>query len=162
MTLVHFDEAMIHLMQLSLVISRCIIAFSVFWLSQGSVGTLIRWGGWSSCGHICHSFLNLSLKTESVDIGQSYIQNNLAPFYGPRCNSTFYLLTYLLTYLLSSYTIVDMDSGVSLSISCTRPAVYIGWSDVTVICGLYVAGQHGVHTKLSGEYLPHYSNKIEW
>jgi len=30
MTLVHFDEAMIHLMQLSLVISRCNITFSVF------------------------------------------------------------------------------------------------------------------------------------
>jgi len=30
MTLVHFDEAMIHLMQFSLVISRCNITFSVF------------------------------------------------------------------------------------------------------------------------------------
>jgi len=32
MTLVHFDEAMIHLMQFSLVISRCnkLITFSVF------------------------------------------------------------------------------------------------------------------------------------
>jgi len=31
-----------HLMQLSLVISHCNITFSVFWLSQGSVATLIR------------------------------------------------------------------------------------------------------------------------
>ena len=49
MTLVHFDEAMIpvvHLMQFPLVISRCNITFSVFWLSQGSVATLIGWGGW--------------------------------------------------------------------------------------------------------------------
>jgi len=30
MILVHFDEAMIHLMQFSLVISRCIITFPVF------------------------------------------------------------------------------------------------------------------------------------
>jgi len=40
MTLVHFDEAMIHLLQFSLVISRCNVSFSVFWLSQGSVATL--------------------------------------------------------------------------------------------------------------------------
>ena len=37
-----------HLMQCSLVISCCNITFSVFWLSRGSVATLIRWGGWSS------------------------------------------------------------------------------------------------------------------
>jgi len=30
MTLVHFDEAVIHLMQFSLVIARCSITFSVF------------------------------------------------------------------------------------------------------------------------------------
>jgi len=30
MTLVHFDEVMIHLMQYSLIISRCNITFSVF------------------------------------------------------------------------------------------------------------------------------------
>jgi len=30
MTLVHFDEAILHLMQLSLVISHCNITFSVF------------------------------------------------------------------------------------------------------------------------------------
>ena len=40
MSLVHFDEAMIHLMQFSLVITRCNVTFSVFWLSQGSVATL--------------------------------------------------------------------------------------------------------------------------
>jgi len=47
MTEVHFDEAMIHLMEFSLVISRCNITFSVFLLSQGSVAMLIRWCGWS-------------------------------------------------------------------------------------------------------------------
>jgi len=26
---------------------------------------------------------------------------------------------------------------------CQSPYVYIGWSDVTVICHLYVVGQHG-------------------
>jgi len=41
------DEAMIHLMQFSLVLFLCNITFSVFWLSQGSVATLIRWGEWS-------------------------------------------------------------------------------------------------------------------
>jgi len=62
MTLVHFDETMIHLMRFSLVISRCNITFSVFWLSQGSVVTLIRWGGWSSYCHMYCSFLNLPAK----------------------------------------------------------------------------------------------------
>jgi len=47
MTLVHFDEAMILLMQFSLVISCCNITFLVFWISQGGVATLIKWGGWS-------------------------------------------------------------------------------------------------------------------
>jgi len=42
MILVHLDEAMIHLRQFSLVISRCNITFSAFWLSQGSVETSIR------------------------------------------------------------------------------------------------------------------------
>jgi len=41
MTKVHFDEAMIHLMEFSLVLSRCNITFSVFLLSLGSVATLI-------------------------------------------------------------------------------------------------------------------------
>jgi len=53
MTLVEFDEAMIRLMQFSLVIPCCNITFSVFCLSQGSVATLIRWGGWSSYWRIC-------------------------------------------------------------------------------------------------------------
>jgi len=56
MTLIHFDEAMIHLMQFSSVISRCNITFSVFRLSQGSVTTLIRRGERNSCRHICRSF----------------------------------------------------------------------------------------------------------
>jgi len=35
-------------MQFSLVISPCNITFWVFWISQGIVATLIRWGRWSS------------------------------------------------------------------------------------------------------------------
>ena len=42
MTVVHFDEAMIRLLQPSLVICHCSITFSAFKLSQGSVATLIR------------------------------------------------------------------------------------------------------------------------
>jgi len=74
MTLVHFDEAMTHLMQFSLVISCCNITFSVFRVSQGSVATLISWGGWCSYGHVCCSLLNLPVKTalKSVDFWQSY------------------------------------------------------------------------------------------
>ena len=90
MILVHFDEAMIHLMQFSLVISRCNITFSVFWLSQGSVATLTRWGGWSSYCHMCHSFLNLSVKTvlKSVDFWQIQTKITWLVFHGPRCTST--------------------------------------------------------------------------
>ena len=51
------------LMQFSLVIFRCSIIFSAFWLSQGSAATLIRWGGWSSYSHMCRSFVSLMLKT---------------------------------------------------------------------------------------------------
>ena len=72
MTLVHFDEAVIRLMQFSLVIFCCNITFFVFWFSQGSVATLIRRGGWSLYCHMCRSFLNLSVKTalKSVDFWQ--------------------------------------------------------------------------------------------
>ena len=38
-------------MQFSLVISHRSITFFIFWLSRGSVATLIRWGGWSSYHH---------------------------------------------------------------------------------------------------------------
>jgi len=65
-----------HLMQFSLVISRCNITFSVFWLSQGSVATLIRWGGWNRYCHMCRSFVNLTVKTalKSVNFWLSYRQ----------------------------------------------------------------------------------------
>ena len=43
-------------MQFSLVISHCNITFSLFLFSQGSVATLIRWGGWSSY-HVHVSFI---------------------------------------------------------------------------------------------------------
>jgi len=85
MTLVHFDEATIHLMQFSLVIFRCNITFSVFWLSQGSVATLIRWGGWSLYCHMFGSFINLLVKTalKSVDFWQSYRQKQVGSFLWP-------------------------------------------------------------------------------
>jgi len=87
MTLVHFDEAIILLMQFSLVISCCNITFSVFWLSQGSVATLIRWGGWSSYRHICHSFLNLIAKMalKSMIFDEVAGKNKLAAFLWPMC-----------------------------------------------------------------------------
>jgi len=83
MTLVHFDEAMIHLMHFSLTISRCNITFLVFWLSQGSVATLIRWGGWSSYCHMCRSFLKLPVKTalKSIDFWQSYRQKSVGSIF---------------------------------------------------------------------------------
>jgi len=85
MTLVHFDEAMVHLIQFSLVISRCNITFSVFWFSQGNVATLIRRDGWSSYCYTCRSFLNLSVKTalKSVAFWQSYRQKYVGSFLWP-------------------------------------------------------------------------------
>ena len=75
-TLVHFDEAMIHLMQFSLIISRCNnITFSLFGLSQGSVATLIRWDGWSSyVTRAAHLKKNLTVETalKPVDFWRSY------------------------------------------------------------------------------------------
>ena len=74
----------IHLTQFCLVISRCNITFSVFWLSQGNVATLVTWGGWNSCRHMCCSFLKLTMKTalKFVNIWRSYIKKTmLAPFF---------------------------------------------------------------------------------
>jgi len=86
MTLVHFDETVIHLMQLSLVISHCNITFLVFWLSQGHVATFITWGGWSSYCQMCRSFLNLTVKNalKSVDFWQSYRQKWTGSFFMAR------------------------------------------------------------------------------
>jgi len=68
-----------HLMQFSLVISHCNITFSVFWFSQGSAATQTRWGGWSSYCHVCHSFVNLTVKTSlkciDIDFWWSYTEN---------------------------------------------------------------------------------------
>ena len=60
-------------MQFSLVISHCNITFLLFRLSQGSVATLIRWGGWSSYCHMYRSSLILTVKTalKSVDFSRS-------------------------------------------------------------------------------------------
>ena len=76
---VHFNEEYtIHLIPFSLVISHCYnITFSLFWISQRSVATLIRWRGWSSYPGMCSSFLNLIVKTalKSVNICRRYRQN---------------------------------------------------------------------------------------
>jgi len=47
-------------MQFSSVISHCNITFLLFWLSQGSVATLITWGGYL---HMYRSSLILTVKT---------------------------------------------------------------------------------------------------
>ena len=65
----------------------CWHAFSVYRVSQGSVATLIRLGGWSQYLYMYHSFQNLTVKTvlKSVDFWRSSDKNKLAPFYGPQC-----------------------------------------------------------------------------
>jgi len=96
MTLVNFDEAMIYLMQFSLVISHCNITFSVFWLSQGSVATLIRWGGWRSYHHTLCSFISQQWKLyyNLLIFGEVTEKNKLAPFlYGPRCTVDYVVYT---------------------------------------------------------------------
>ena len=118
MTLVHFDEAIIHLLLFSLVIFRCNITFSVFWLSQGSVPTWIRWGGWSSYCYMCRSFMNLYVKTALKCVDKVTYKNKLAPFYGPRCT-----FTLLLLYTQKRRTFRD---------ECTGDGAYIalyGWPD---------------------------------
>jgi len=71
------------LMQFSLINSRCNITFLVFWISQGSVATLITWGGWSLYHYMCRSFLNLMVKTalKSVNLWRSYRQKYVCSFY---------------------------------------------------------------------------------
>jgi len=61
------------------------ITFPVFWVSQGSVTTLIRWGGWSLKRHIYRSFKNLTVKNalKSVDFCRGYKQKEVGSFYGP-------------------------------------------------------------------------------
>jgi len=63
MTMAHLVVAMTHLMQFSLVISRCNITCSVSRLSEESIAEC------SSYLHMCRSFLNLTVKTalKSVD-----------------------------------------------------------------------------------------------
>ena len=70
---VHFDEAVRYIWCHFLVISHYMFHFQ---LSQRSVATLIRWGGWSSYCRICRSSLNLTVKTasKSVDFWRSYRQ----------------------------------------------------------------------------------------
>jgi len=98
MTLVHFDEAMLHLMQLVLVISHCNITFSVFWLSQGSAATSIRWGGWNSYCHMCRSFSksNSENALKSIDFFTKLpTKRSWVLFHGPRCISMYCILMYL-------------------------------------------------------------------
>jgi len=62
------------IIQFSLVISCCNVTFSVFWISQGSVATVIRWGGWRSYHYMCRSFINLTVKTalKFINFWRSY------------------------------------------------------------------------------------------
>jgi len=55
--------------------------FLVFRLSQGSVASLLRWGGWSSYLHMCCSFQNLTVKTElkSIDFFYKVTDKNKLP-----------------------------------------------------------------------------------
>jgi len=79
----HFDKACtIHLIQFSLLISHGNVTFSLFWFSQGSVATLIRWSGWSSCRHMYRSSLNLTVKTalKSVDFSWRRRQKYVGSF----------------------------------------------------------------------------------
>jgi len=62
---VHFDEAVMHLMQFSFVICHCNITFMMFWLSQGSVATFIRWGEWSSLVHAINVLFILISNSEN-------------------------------------------------------------------------------------------------
>ena len=65
MTLIHF-KAMIHLMQVSLVICYCNITFSMFRFPQGSGATL---GEMSEVHTImCRLFLNLTVKTVLMSV----------------------------------------------------------------------------------------------
>jgi len=59
-------DTMIHLMQFPLVISRCNITFSVFWLSHGSVATLITWGGSCLVSHV--PFISKSISENCIKI----------------------------------------------------------------------------------------------
>jgi len=75
-------------MQFSLLISHCNIRFLLFWLSQGSVETLIRWGAWSSYRHMYRSSLILTVKTalkSVVFFTKLQTKISLLLFYGSRC-----------------------------------------------------------------------------
>jgi len=56
----------VHLTQFSLVISHCNITFFIFRLSQGSVATLIRWGGEVHISHV--SFIVKSKSENCIKI----------------------------------------------------------------------------------------------
>jgi len=108
MTLVHFDETMMHLMQFSLVISHCNITFLVLLLSQGSVATLIRWGGWSSYCHV--PFISISISENCIKIRwfltKLQTKNKLAPFLWP--NGVYHVLfvSILLHVIFYSHVLV--------------------------------------------------------
>jgi len=88
------------------------ITFSVFWVSQGSVTTLIRWGGWSSKRHIYRSFRNLTVKTalKSVDFCRDYKQKEVGSFYGP----CVVLFTYLVKFWNLNNMICSADDTVGV------------------------------------------------
>ena len=67
------------------VVFTCIFGF---WLSQGSVAALIRWGGWSSYCHMCRLSLNLTMKTSLKSnwfLTKLHRKISWLLFYGPQC-----------------------------------------------------------------------------
>jgi len=72
---------MIRLMQLCLIIFHCNITFLLFRLSQGSVATLVRWGGWSSYHCMYCSSLIVTVKTVLKSVHEVTNKNKLAPFF---------------------------------------------------------------------------------
>jgi len=66
---------------------KSVDAFLVFQISQVSVATLTRWGGWTSYHHMCLFLQNLTLKTalKCIDFWEVTDKNKLAPFHGTQC-----------------------------------------------------------------------------
>jgi len=153
MTLVNFDEARIHLMQFSLVISRCNITFSMLWLLQGSVATLIRWGGWTSYLHMWRSFLSLTVKTvlKSVDFWRSYRKKiSWFLFHGPRCS-------------YSSVRCQESENVCSyIQVICEFPFGLV-YGSANLLCTLYdILAQLRDELKTELLHLNHESRSCKW
>jgi len=78
----HLDESEINLIQFSLVMSCCNFTLSVFRISQGSVSTLLRCGGWNSYQYMYRSLMNLRVKIARKYVGfwRSYVQKYVGIF----------------------------------------------------------------------------------